>query len=424
MVQVNSGFDFSSLRKPYAKKEEISSFVSHLQDDPVSGAILNPNIFSKEKRKVAFHDLREDEKDELLFRFDKKKYPLGKTLEQAAGAFYILDPSSAYPSYFLASLLPKDFVSIDLCAAPGGKSIALDFRREDGLYLANDLSYTRAIEIQKNADKLGLNNLLSFSRDPKKLNLASCFDLVILDAPCSGSGRIRKEEKRKEDFSLDKVLRLLPVQEELLEKAVSLLKEGGYLCYSTCSLSIEEDEEQVNKIRKKHPELELLSLDVSKDVIKGKKNVGYHRIPGIYDGEGIYFTIRKKTKGDKYSLTPSSLKNHVFSYRKTEYNAQRRYKEMESLPYISPGLKRKDTSPYPKCEYDYAYSKKIQGLPVIQLERREAIDYLSGNQIRIESKEKDGLVVLAYNNRRLGFGKKIKNQIKNYLPKGLRLNCD
>ena len=97
---------------------------------------------------------------------------------------------------------------------------------------------------------------------------------------------------------------------------------------------------------------------------------------------------------------------------------------MESLPYISPGLKRKDTSPYPKCEYDYAYSKKIQGLPVILLERREAIDYLSGNQIRIESKEKDGLVVLAYNNRRLGFGKKIKNQIKNYLPKGLRLNCD
>ena len=68
MVQVNSGFDFSSLRKPYAKKEEISSFVSHLQDDPVSGAILNPNIFSKEKRKVAFPDLRGDEKDELLFR--------------------------------------------------------------------------------------------------------------------------------------------------------------------------------------------------------------------------------------------------------------------------------------------------------------------------------------------------------------------
>ncbi len=421
-MQMNSGFDFSSLRKPYAKKEEISSFVSHLQDDPVSGAIVNPNIFSKEKRKASFPELREDEKDGLLFRFDKKKIPLGKTLEQAAGAFYILDPSSAYPSYFLASLLPKNFVSIDLCAAPGGKSIALDFRRGDGFYLANDLSYTRAIEIQKNADKLGLDNLLSLSMDPKKLSLSSCFDLVILDAPCSGSGRIRKEEKRKEDFSLEKVLRLLPVQQELLEKAVSLLKEGGYLCYSTCSRSVEEDEEQVSKIRKKHPELELVSLDVSESVIKGKKSIGYHRIPGIYDGEGIYFAIRKKTAGEKFSLTPSSLKDHIFSYRKREYKVQRRYKEIENLSYISPGLKRKDTSPYPKCEFDYAYSKIVQGLPVLPLERKEAIDFLSGNQIRTDSKEKDGIVVLSYHNRRLGFGKKIKNQVKNYLPKGLRTN--
>ncbi len=423
-MQVNPEFDFSSLLKPYAKKDEISSFLSHLEDDPISGALTNPSFFTREERKSSFPYLEADEKDSLLFRFDKKQHPLGKTVEQAGGAFYILDPSSAYPSYFLSSLLPKDFVSIDLCAAPGGKSIALDFRRRDGLYLANDLSYTRALEIQKNADKLGLDNLLSFSMDPEKLKLESCFDLVILDAPCSGSGRIRKEAKRIDDFSLEKVSRLLPVQEALLEKAASLVEEGGYLCYSTCSLSIEEDEEQVSRIRKRHPELELVPLPVSSSVIKGKDEIGYHRIPGVYPGEGIYFAVMRKTEGEKKKMTPSNLNRHVFSFRKNEYCVRQRYKEIENLPYISPGLKIKDTSPYPKCEYDHAYSKKIDSLPVLSVNREEAVSYLQGNQIKTDSRRKDGLVVVSFGKRRLGFGKKRKNQVKNYLPKGLRRKCE
>ena len=420
----NRDFDFASLRKDYANKGQREQFRLGRKEDPVSCARRNPSYRTSEKRKQVFPYLEEDKNDPLLFRFDKKKHALGKSMEQAIGAFYILDPSSAYPSYFLGKLLPPSFVSMDLCAAPGGKSIALSFRRKDGLFLANDISYTRAIEIQKNADKLGRDNLLSLSRDPRKRNLSSCFDLVILDAPCSGSGRIRKEKKRRDDFSLEKVSRLLPIQESLLEKAVSLVKKGGYLCYSTCSLSIEEDEEQVRKRMKRHKEMELVELPVDRNVLIGKNKIGYHMVPGIYQGEGIYFAVLRKNNGERNSLTPLSLQNHVFPFRKREYYVQRMFKEISSLGYISPGLKIKDSSPYPKCEFDYAYSKAVTTLPFLPLSRKEARDYLLGNQLSIHSERKDGLVVLSYQGIPLGFGKKIKNQVKNYLPKGLRVKTE
>lgn len=414
-----------NLLKPYCSEEKIEQFASHCMDRPVSSLVLNTY------RSFALdgEGWKQDEADSLLYRFDKEQTPLGKSVAHFSGAFYMLDPSSATISYYLAPLLKENFVSIDLCGAPGGKSIALSMRRHDGLYLCNDISHTRAIEIQKNGQRLGLMNLLSLSSDPLKLDFGEIFDLVILDVPCSGSGMFRKEEKMLDDWSMEKVERLLPVQKELLDKSYLFLKKGGILAYSTCSLSLEEDEDQVNVFLKSHPDMELLSFDVRSDIVPGKNQVGYHMIPGIFDGEGIYFAILRKKGESLSSLQEIAGKQksniagtQIFSYRKNEYVVTRMYKEFASLPYIAPGIKIHDDSEYPKCPFDHAYSKVAVDIPVLELDEKSAKDYIRGNELSLSSSSPDGLVILAYQGQRLGFGKKVKNRIKNYLPKGLREN--
>jgi len=415
-------FDFSSLLV-YANEEEKAKFQEGLKQHPFSSLLLTKEEQGK-KLLERFPSLVPDKKDKLLFRFDKEEERLGKSLEHFAGEFYLLDPSSAAISYYLAPLLPRDFVSMDLCGAPGGKTIALDLRRRDGLYFCNDISYTRAIEITKNADRLGLENLCSFSLDPEKLRLRECFDCVILDAPCSGSGMIRKEPKMALDYSKEKVERLLPLQKDLLEKAYSLLKKDGILAYSTCSLSVEEDEKQIETFLFHHPYMEEIQVPIEEGFIQGLNNHGIHLVPGIYQGEGIYFDLLKKKGGNRYPLTPLALAKGKedglphFAFKDNEYVVTRMMEELVDLPFLSPGRKVFDKSEYAKGTYDHAYCKVASSLPHVSLTRDEAISYASGNELRKEAPE--GEVILTFEGYSLGFGKSNQGKIKNYLPKGLR----
>lgn len=420
-------YDFSSLLT-YCSPEEIEKFKEGLNQPSVSSLILNTSKFTSSQLEDTFSDLKKDDTDHLLYRFSKEEDRMGKTLEHFAGAFYILDPSSGVISSYLEKLLPKNFVSLDLCAAPGGKTIAMDLRRKDGLYLANDIAFDRAIEISKNAQRLSLANILTLSIDPVKLSLPEMFDLVILDAPCSGSGMIRKEPKMAKDYSEEKVTRLLPIQENLLEKAYECTKKDGIIAYSTCSLSIKEDEEQVKSFMKRHPDVEMIPLSPKEGMVIGKENIGYHMIPGIYDGEGIYFVLLRKTKGDAYQLNQSKdVKKYndelmSLSFKGNTYLLSKFYQEFSKLPFIAPGMKVYDKSEHPKCEYDHAYSKVSDDIQLVEIDRQSALSYVQGNEVKIDSAIKDGLVILVYQKMRLGLGKNVKGKVKNYLPKGLRSN--
>ena len=420
-------YDFSSLLT-YCSPEEIGKFKEGLNQPSVSSLILNAGKYTSSQLEETFSDLKKDDTDPLLYRFSKEEDRMGKTLEHFAGAFYILDPSSGVISSYLEKLLPKDFVSLDLCAAPGGKTIAMDLRRKDGLYLANDIAFDRAIEISKNAQRLALSNILTLSIDPVKLSLPEMFDLVILDAPCSGSGMIRKEPKMAKDYSEEKVTRLLPIQENLLEKAYECTKKDGIIAYSTCSLSIKEDEEQVMSFMKRHPDVEMIPLSPKEGMVIGKENIGYHMIPGIYDGEGIYFVLLRKTKGDVYQINQSKeVKKYndelmSLSFKGNTYLLSRFYQEFSKLPFIAPGMKVYDKSEHPKCEYDHAYSKVSDDIQLVEIDRQAALSYVQGNEVKVDASIKDGLVILAYQKMRLGLGKNVKGKVKNYLPKGLRSN--
>jgi 16S rRNA C967 or C1407 C5-methylase (RsmB/RsmF family) len=420
---------FVRLLNEYCDSDERKAFLSALDKKAVSSLLLNKEVLSEDTLCNSYQEIRKDKKDELLFRFDKEEEQLGKSLLHFAGGFYILDPSSAAISYYLAPLLPPSPLVLDLCAAPGGKSIALALRRKDALILANDLSYPRALEITRNTDRLGLSSILSLSLDPERLRLAPLFDLLILDAPCSGSGMIRKDPKMAEDWSEEKVQRLLPIQERLLEKASALLKKGGILAYSTCSFSVEEDEDQIRAFLRRHPEMELLPVRTGKDILPGKDKLGYHLIPGIYDGEGIYFCFLRKKAGESYQDSEIRYKTaspipgrQVFLYRKNEFLLPRMVASLADLPYIAPGIKIHDDSDHPKCPFDHAYSKIAKDIPCYPLTEEEGIHYANGEEITTHASVPDGLLILTYQGLRLGFGKKVGLRIKNYLPKGLRMS--
>ncbi|MFA6860986.1 MAG: hypothetical protein WCR56_01160 [Bacilli bacterium] len=427
--KVATKMDYSLLVAPYCSKEQQTCFMAGLKEKAITSLLLNSSKLNKETLLKSYPDLNEDQKDTYLFRFDKEEEQLGKSLLHFGGGFYILDPSSAAISYYLSPLVKKNPLVLDLCAAPGGKSIAFSLRRPDSLIVANDISYQRAVEITKNTDRLGMSNILSLSLDPTRISLPSLFDLVILDAPCSGSGMIRKDPEMEKDWSLEKMNHLLPIQAYLLDKAYECLKKDGLLAYSTCSLSIEEDEEQIKSFIKKHPDMKVEKIPVSKDIVSGVSKLGYHLIPGVYQGEGIYFIFLRKTSGAevideeiKYKVASPIPGMKVFAYRKNEFLVPKMTRELSSLPFIAPGIKIHDDTEHPKCPFDHAYSKVNQNLKTLELTKEEAIAYALGNEVTIHSDMADGLLILTYQGLRLGFGKKVGIRIKNYLPKGLRAN--
>lgn len=423
--EIKSNFDFSSLLK-YCSEEQINTFNLKINEDSISSLILNTKFYSQEELLSQYPNVISDKYDPLLFRFNKNELQLGKSLEHFVGGFYILDPSSAHISYQLEKLLPKNFISLDMCAAPGGKTIALNSRRSDGTYIANDIAYDRAIEIVKNTQRLGLSNVYTTSIDPLKFQLQPGFDLIILDVPCSGSGMIRKELKMRNDYSTEKVERLLPIQENLLEKSYELVKDGGIIAYSTCSLSIDEDEEQIIKFMNKHNDIEIIQIEEEdSQIIPGLNNIGYHMVPGIYSGEGIYYCLLRKKKTKPITFNELSLNKskdthlNEFIFKNKTYLINKMYEEISHLPYISLGIKEKDDSQYPKCIFDHSYCKINSSLKIINLTRDEALKYVQGYELNNENKEQ-ALVVLKYKNLPLGLGKLNQGKIKNYLPKGLK----
>lgn len=423
MKKGQESIDFlSNLISPYCSKTQLDCFVDHFYDKPIKGLIKNTYV---NEDGDFFLRCEKDEKDDILYRYDEDKLRAGKTINHFAGSFYILDPSSVLPSFYLAGLLKENFTCLDLAAAPGGKSFSLAFRRKDGLFLLNDISYKRNLETVKNIERLSLLNTITSSIDPCNIDEKLKFDCVILDAPCSSSGMFRKEEKMLEDLSNDKINRLLPIQATLLEKAYNLLNLGGYLLYSTCSLSTLEDEEQVERFLNNHKDMKLLSFDVDDNVLNGVNKIGYHLVPSIYTGEGIYFAILKKEGNSTETIKLLNTKNDFNSplkikKDKQEYIVSNFSNEFYRLPLLSIGMKKYSFEQYKKCDFDHSYSKCRNEFDNIELNKKDAIDYTCGSEIKTTSNLKDGLVVLTYNGLKLGFGKKTGNRIKNYLPKGLR----
>jgi len=146
---------------------------------------------------------------------------------------------------------------LDVCAAPGGKSLQLAHAvGESGGVVACDIQENRLKLVQENADRLGYSQIKTVAQDAREQNPAweSAFDLVLLDAPCSGLGVLSKRADMRWRRDLENVEELVQLQKELLEASATCVKSGGLLVYSTCTIEPAENERQVDAFLSSHPE--------------------------------------------------------------------------------------------------------------------------------------------------------------------------
>lgn len=197
----------------------------------------------------------------------------GKHLFHEIGAYYIQEPSAMAVAEVLA---PKPGERIlDLCAAPGGKSAQIAGKMMgEGLLVSNEIIPGRAKILSQNIERMGIANAVVCNETPERMAafFPSFFDKILVDAPCSGEGMFRKDEKAINEWSPEHVRMCAERQRSILEQAVLMLKPGGTLVYSTCTFSAEENEGVIGSFLRAHPEFSVEEAVQEKFFAPGRRD--------------------------------------------------------------------------------------------------------------------------------------------------------
>lgn len=237
---------------------------------------------------------------------ERPKYTLDPLLH--AGAYYVQEASSMFIGYAIKEVLGEQqrLKALDLCAAPGGKSTVLAASPSFDLVLANEVISNRVSVLYENVVKWGSPHVLVSQNDPADFQrLPEFFDLMLVDAPCSGSGLFRRDPEAMKEWSLRNVEMCSARQQRILYDALPALKENGILIYSTCSFSKAENEDILDVLVQEHG-LESVALTVPAEwgivqTQSDKTNAyGYRFYPDKVKGEGFFMAVLRNTKANGY----------------------------------------------------------------------------------------------------------------------------
>ncbi len=228
---------------------------------------------------------------------------VGTLYPHHAGMIYMQDPSAM--TTVQAVTIEKMWRVLDACAAPGGKTTQIASYVTDGLVVANEPNAQRSRILQGNIERMGVKNAIVTQSTPDVLakTYTGYFDLVLTDAPCSGEGMFRKYAVAEEEWSQENVTFCAKRQREILNETAKCVKEGGYLLYSTCTFSKEENEDTVADFLMFHPDFALretadcvqkrtvcgIATDAFSDLAKTRRFY-----PHIAKGEGQYIALMQR----------------------------------------------------------------------------------------------------------------------------------
>ncbi|MEG7488547.1 16S rRNA (cytosine(1407)-C(5))-methyltransferase RsmF [Enterobacter hormaechei] len=235
-------------------------------------------------------------------RDEEESLPLGSTAEHLSGLFYIQEASSMLPVAALFADGNQPERVMDVAAAPGSKTTQIAARMNNrGAILANEFSASRVKVLHANISRCGIHNVALTHFDGRVFGAAlpEAFDAILLDAPCSGEGVVRKDPDALKNWSVESNLEIAATQRELIDSAFHALRPGGTLVYSTCTLNRDENEDVCLWLKQRYVDaVQFLPLDNLFDSASHAATPeGFlHVFPQIYDCEGFFVARLRKTR--------------------------------------------------------------------------------------------------------------------------------
>lgn len=442
--------DFSNRMKEILGTD-FEKFEAAFSEPPVRSFRVNTNKICKENfEKINPFGGEQIPYAENGFYFDCDG--IGNHPYHHAGMIYIQEPSAM--AAVAGVEIQSDWNILDLCASPGGKSTQAAAKNPDGILVSNEIIPSRCKTLTGNIERMGYKNVITTCADAKKLAslFGEVFDLVIVDAPCSGEGMFRKDENAQKEWSVENVMRCAERQHEILDEIKSVLKIGGLLLYSTCTFSLEENEKNVDRFLRENENFELISVDenVKNFTADGinfdgcrTENISECRrfYPHLAKGEGQFFALMRKTDGTEIEELvqtalgeiPKNEQKIIFDFLDetlTDYDKKSVKKYKENFVYFSSdfpvphgafscgvtiGSLQKN---YIKPHHQFFSALGKMFRQKIELDLEQAQKYIHGETVPCEFEK--GWCAVMSEGCPIGGAKAVGGTAKNHYPKGLR----
>lgn len=382
------------------------------------------------------------------------------TLDTAfhAGAYYVQEAASQFIDHIVSTEELQGKRVLDMCSAPGGKTTIYSTAvGVEGLVVANEYVRSRANVLADNVRKWGMGNVLVTNNAPEHIaQFEGWFDLVAVDAPCSGEGMFRKEEVAREDWSLDAVKMCAARQLSIVREAWQSLKAGGLFIYSTCTFNDEEDEGVLRTFIDEMGDVfepsQRVEIDDAWGVVRGEVGAfqTFRFFPHKTDSEGLFVAVARKAEPTT-QRTPKARKkvmqeidkvsrkelmrwledaeqylfamvaDTIYAYRTEQFKAVQSLSEGLTAIYSGVAMGQIFKG---KLKPDWALSQYVglnrDAVAVEELDEQRALDYLRKKDIAVGDMV-EGMNLVTHNGRVLGFAKRVGARCNNLYPNSLKI---
>lgn len=373
-----------------------------------------------------------------------------------AGAYYVQEASSMFLEQALkqSTELDKPLRVLDLSAAPGGKSThLLSLINQDSLLVANEVIRSRAQILSENIQKWGCANVMVTNSDPQTFQkLPGYFDVIVVDAPCSGEGLFRKDPEAAKEWSEDNINLCSLRQRRILTDVWPSLKENGVLIYSTCTYNSKENEDNLAWLAENYA-VEFINISVKPEwnieEIKVGAALGYRFYPHRLNGEGFFISVIRKVEaetsirirsGKNFSLASKKISDQLIPWTKhADYFKTIRQDDLliqipdalyDDMGFISSQLHTvskgtaiaeiKHEKLIPEHAMALSIHLKREHFSVIELNQEQALTYLRKENLLIGESQK-GFALVTHKEIAVGWINQLGNRVNNLYPVAWRI---
>ena len=376
------------------------------------------------------------------------------------GAYYVQEASSMFLEQIFTQLFPEPrrMKILDLCAAPGGKTTHLSaLAGLEALVVSNEVIRNRAKILSENVQKWGLGNVAVTSNDPERFGeqLRGFFDLIVVDAPCSGEGMFRKSPDSRNEWTPNNVNLCASRQQRILADVWDSLKEDGILVYSTCTYNPQEDEDNVRWLIEEFGcEPVHIETDPSWGIVRSEVEdiECFHFYPHVVKGEGFFAAVLRKvgkvkkethlkvrkavltdlTKAEFQIIQPWIGQSDLMHFAKL--NNERIFGYYAHHREIINGLAEVLTVIYSGVEVGQIMNRKLKPehslsvfhdvsrevMPVTELDSENALRYLRKEDVDPKLFA-EGINLVSFGGLPIGWVKRIGHRANNLYPKEWRI---